>query len=544
MALNVMSPGLEIGCNLKFQQRWEFRNGEDDSSSDDDRSNPSHHRALDENELAHDQIPPGDNESSYSRRPQEKEQASCPDGTGQANEKTKKAKARSKKDNSVKETKKRRANARAGTKKRKGIAYDPSIVSELRAFTKSVVKELEDERIKMVTWMREELDKMVSGDASAHASRKDDTCSGDKTEPALSHACVQNGQASHWKSSAKGVVLALQSERHKTRTRRGRNKRDELQSQHQNSIEENVKMRDRTRANDDAGAQKLKPVKKRQSKGRDSTQPAKRKKTSDPITCPRPTESHVSDGRGSKSKTNVKEIPGTNEPIQSSDPLKSNLQLQPSKLDLSKGALDWNIGFLERPLASKVAPDSSNCQVTLDSRANCRMVEKDNGQNSGFLSQLSSLSNHSNPTGSPECSMFPTISKAAALSRNCMLRINPVQSIFSQREALGSLAQACPRKEGSSNQGGTSEQSTLPRLPTTLYQGMDASFGNGQLSNLENLLRANESALGLRLSDGAMWSNRHSLSEYHAPNNFLSLMRPSSDGRLATFQSPDPKKGG
>ncbi|XP_030454178.1 uncharacterized protein LOC115675598 [Syzygium oleosum] len=549
MALNVMSPGFEIGCNLKFQQRWEFRNGNDDLSSDDDKSNSSRHRASEKNELVHEQISLGDDESSYSRRPQEKEQAVCPDGTDQANEKTKKVKTRRKKDNSVRETKKRLANTGASTKKRKGIAYDPSIVSELRAFTKSVVQELEDERIKMAAWMREEIDKMVSGDASARTSRKDGTCSGDKTEPALSHDHAENDQNQHRKSSAKGVVLALQSERHKTRTHRGRNKREELQSQHQNSIEENVKMRGRTRVNDDAGAQKLKPTKKRQSKGRDSAQPAKRKKGLDPSTCPRPAENHVSNGRGSKSTTNDKEVPGTNQPIQSSDPSKSNLQLQPSKLDLSKGALDWNIGFLERPLASKIAPDSSNRQVTPDNRANCRTVEKENGQNSGFLSQISSLSDHSNPTGSPICSMFPTISKVDALSENCMLRINPVQSRFSQREALnpagrlGSLAQACPRKESSSNRGGASEPTTQARLPMTLYQGMDVSFGNDQLSSLENLLRANESALGLRLSGGAMWSNRHGFSEYHVPNNFLGLMRPSSDGRLAAFQSPDPKGG-
>ncbi|XP_039167249.1 uncharacterized protein LOC120292850 [Eucalyptus grandis] len=422
-------------------------------------------------------------------------------------------------------------------------------MKELGVFTKSVVQELEDERIKMVAWMREEIDKMVSGDASAPVLRKDGTCSGDKTEPALRHEHVENDQARHGKSSAKGVVLALQSERLKSRTNRGRNKREELQLQHQNSIEENVKMRDRTRANDDARAQKLKPGKKRQSKGRDSAQPAKRKKASDPTTCPRPAENHVSNGHGSKSMTNDREVPETNEPLQSTDPLKSNLQLLPTKLDLSKGALDWNIGFLERPLASKITSDSSNRQVTPNNQANCRMFEKENGQNSGFLSQISSLSDHSNPTGSPKCSMFPTISKADALSENCLHRINPVQSRFSQRETLnpagrlGSLAQACPRKEGSLNRGGASEPTAQARLPTTLYQGMDASFSNDQPSSLENLLRANESTLGLRLSGGAMWNNRHSLSDYHVPNSFLSLMRPSFDGRLATFQSPDPKKG-
>ncbi|KAF8013396.1 hypothetical protein BT93_I1290 [Corymbia citriodora subsp. variegata] len=549
MALNVMSPGFEIGCNLKFQQRWEFRNGEDNSSSDDDKSNSSHHRASEKNELVHDQISLGDNESSYSRRPQEKEQAACREGRDQADEKTKKVKTRSKKDNSVKETKKRRACAGAGTRKRKGIAYDPSIMKELGVFTKSVVQELEDERIKMVAWMREEIDKMVSGDTSAHTPRKDGTCSGDKTEPALSHDQAQNDQAQHWKSSAKGVVLALQSERHKTWMSRGRNKREELQSQRQNSIEENVKMRDRTRANGDAGAQKLKPGKKRQSKGRDSAQPTKRKKAPDPTSCPRPAENQVSNGRGSKSTTNDKEVPRTNEPIRSTDPSKSNLQLQPSKLDLSKGALDWNIGFLERPVASKIAPNSTNRQVTSNNQVNCRTVEKENGQNSGFLSQISSLSDHSNPTGSPKCSMFPAISKADALSENCMRRINPIQARFSQREALnpagrlGSLAQACPRKEGSLNRGGASEPSGQARLPMTLYQGMDTSFSNDQLSSLENLLRANESALGLRLSGGAMWSNRQNFSDYHVPNSFLGLMRPGSDSRLATFQSPDPKKG-
>ncbi|OWM72057.1 uncharacterized protein LOC116196238 [Punica granatum] len=166
-------PGFSLLCNPEFHQRWDFRNQEVDSSSDDAKSDSGAEPTLKKHKLVPGLVPPENNESAHS--PERREGTANPEGGfGLITPNTKEASRRRRKEKLVKEEKViKRSGVNREWRKRKHIVYDTGLMDDLQKFRESLVEELRVERENLVGWMKDEMtEKAGNCSGSLRAEKK------------------------------------------------------------------------------------------------------------------------------------------------------------------------------------------------------------------------------------------------------------------------------------------------------------------------------------------------------------------------------------
>ncbi|KAI4302967.1 hypothetical protein MLD38_038652 [Melastoma candidum] len=151
----MMNPSLMMVPDTKFRQRWEFRDGRSELSSDDSLSD-NYDKTMQERSGSASQLPAPENDQGKDHSSSLKAKKVCKPGVGNR----KKAKSDKKKWPDF---------VNLG-----GVAgiFDISISNELQVHMRSVLEDLDAERWKMSTWMREEVEKMSANGAAPQGRGK------------------------------------------------------------------------------------------------------------------------------------------------------------------------------------------------------------------------------------------------------------------------------------------------------------------------------------------------------------------------------------
>lgn len=154
-------PWFSMLCDSEFQQRWEFRNREVDSSSDDAKSGSGTEPTLKKHKPVPGLIPAETDDPAQS--PERQEETVNPEGGhGVITPNPKEATRRHSKGKTVKkekEIKKRSINREY--KKTKAVVYDTALLDDLQKFRESLIEQLRVERENLSEWMKDEMSKMV-----------------------------------------------------------------------------------------------------------------------------------------------------------------------------------------------------------------------------------------------------------------------------------------------------------------------------------------------------------------------------------------------
>ncbi|KAL6990387.1 hypothetical protein U1Q18_047569 [Sarracenia purpurea var. burkii] len=164
----------------KFDQRWEFRRGEDDlySSSNDTISSSGGEPVPKKDKLvSHMMILPENAATKGTPLSQQESQLDphmgIPFESGKAD---KKPIDPSNKKYAVKNKMKRGSMKKSNRKKNRGSMHEPISLDDFKIFMKSMIEELKVARENMFTWMREELKKLVALELASRPTMKEGSC--------------------------------------------------------------------------------------------------------------------------------------------------------------------------------------------------------------------------------------------------------------------------------------------------------------------------------------------------------------------------------
>lgn len=154
-------PGFSFLCNSEFQQRWEFRNQEVDSSSDDAKSGSGIDSVLKKHKLVPGLLPAEIHDPVQSPELQDGN-LNLEVGRGVITPNPKEATRRHGKEKPVKKRKEiSNRDVDRECRKRKSVGYDTALLDDLQKFRESLIEELSVEGENLSGWMKDEMNKMA-----------------------------------------------------------------------------------------------------------------------------------------------------------------------------------------------------------------------------------------------------------------------------------------------------------------------------------------------------------------------------------------------
>ncbi|GFS37130.1 hypothetical protein Acr_00g0050040 [Actinidia rufa] len=159
----------------KFQQRWQFRSGDDDldSSSNDTKSSSRGEPILKKHKLVSNLILPKNVETSNTPLSQQENQLGPYMGIPFELGKSNKMHIGPTSEKHIKNKIKRHSMKRTNRKKDKRSVHEPISLDSFNMFMKSMIEELKVARENMFTWMREEMKKLVAVELGSRTRRKE-----------------------------------------------------------------------------------------------------------------------------------------------------------------------------------------------------------------------------------------------------------------------------------------------------------------------------------------------------------------------------------
>lgn len=182
-------PGFSFLCNSEFQQRWEFRNQEVDSSSDDAKSGSGIDSALKKHKLVPGLLPAEIDDPAQS--PELQDGNANPEvGHGVITPNPKEVSRRRGKEKPVKKRKEiSNRDVDREWRKRKSVGYDAALLDDLRKFRESLIEELSIERENLSGWMKDEMNKMAGNNGNSIGADRNKEANHVNNSPLLQNQC-------------------------------------------------------------------------------------------------------------------------------------------------------------------------------------------------------------------------------------------------------------------------------------------------------------------------------------------------------------------
>jgi hypothetical protein len=602
-----MPPTSNMGEELKFQQRWEFRKGDNefDSSSEESKSSSSGQPVLKKHRLVSSFISDEHDEAIDNDRFQKKGKR-VPGNGGQIKfGKAKKMDARrSRKNNLANNARKSDSQEELNKKKNGTNGYDPAALDDLKIFMESLLKDLKDTRENLLRWMKEEMQKLVADDtAQKSESRKGNY---GRKNIQVQHENFKNNRVQNQNNFEENAQVHHQYNfEDNVQVQHLKNFKDSFQVEHQNNSEDTLHVQPQNHFKEAIQVQRENNFKENIQvqhqnnhdtnivQHRDNLKSGMRAQNCNDGSLKRHFNSNEAAGHHNcyygpttgatasttKEKGELRLVSSVAQNLQSSP----SIQVQHQKnFVLGLSAQNCIDGTSERSVKGKRTADSSKCSKALEDRVDHRQVigsmpstEKDKRERLATTANPIFSSNSSGQVASSMYLTLPTVLTEAGVenyrletspcnyanprssrnkrdvnSSNANVTLNPsaYRGYFHDMQQvgrLGSFAQTGSNIVGCLNQNSTPTTSIGTGFPVPLHQGIGEGLSNPSQLGLKNLPQDNYNIPGLRMNGGAITfsGGSYALSEQYVVNNFHRNSNYIADGGFTGFQTPDLKEG-
>ncbi|EEF51200.1 hypothetical protein RCOM_1687010 [Ricinus communis] len=577
-----------MGEELKFQQRWDFRRGDSDfdSSSYDSKSSLGGEPAHKKHRLA--LIPVNNDEIDATTRFQQKGD-NDPGISGQIvpGKAEEGKRGRSKNVNLAPNKKKRRTRKGAARKKgkTKTSVDEHAALDDLKNYMNSLLEELKVTRKNLVSWMKEEMAKLVEEEKASESERKEGSFRGEENQLKYQNNSEENARVQYQNLFGKNIQVQHQNNFEDYSQLHHQSKFEKnVQTQQIINLEENIELQPQKNCKEKVQVQRHNKIRTgtggRSCNGGPSQRYSRNKKLADSNNTPvledqadysraivllTPTEGNGEDRLALPDKS-----------ISKFGPSDSNLQAQQQKsIVLGIRAQNCNGGSpVKSAKGKRAAKSNDHCQVPNDQVDFSQGIGfiaptgKDKGERSRLYMEPNFSSNSFNQTASSMYLTLPTVLANPHIQnhRPDTSSINYFQPRIPQNQAginaeksdpiLGSSSylgyyQSMLQPEDRSrnysqmsysdissfNQNGTTT-SFVGHGVTVPLQAVSGGFNIPNQFDLESLPRKNSNTLGLSMNGGAIRfsGEGYSLPEPYIANNFHSHSNYRADGRLMTYQ--------
>ncbi|KAJ4831904.1 hypothetical protein Tsubulata_018113 [Turnera subulata] len=186
-----------MGMEVKLQQRWEFRRKDNDSDSSSSDSKSILEPALKKNKVVSSLVAVDDDETSDSSRFQQEDNNnpgdSCVVVSGEAGKRQRGSRRRSQSHKEKKTSPRKKVNA---TKSKTGI-YEQAALDDLKTYMHSLLEDLKVSRENLLTWMREEMQKLAAEGNCSEPERRESSTAGKNVQFQNQDKCEGNLKVQH-----------------------------------------------------------------------------------------------------------------------------------------------------------------------------------------------------------------------------------------------------------------------------------------------------------------------------------------------------------
>ncbi|XP_057978285.1 uncharacterized protein LOC131164816 [Malania oleifera] len=382
-------------------------------------------------------------------------------------------------------------------RKNKGSAYEPAALDDIKIFMESLLDELKVARENMLTWMRDEMHKLMADDARRECTKRQDVAEVYHQNNFKSCLKAQNRNGRSLEQSAGSKRPADSNDHCKNQGDHGQHIDPISSTRTESSHEQIISVQHQN--NRDSG------MKAQNCNGESLERYVKGKRAAD--------------------------YKNFNEVLQ--DQLDYNQTTVPTTSTEKDKEKKW--GSLLKPNFSSNHTDqiASSMYLTLPTILPLPSVENQ---------QLDISRNYIQPRAAGN-KMNMILERG-----NIMLNARTHNGYFSgirREEKIGSSAQLDTRNlAGSSDQKGTLISSTGNGFPVPFHEGLASGFNVLSQANLEHPPQETTNKLGLRMNGGAIRLSGGSRSENHVvANNFSGRLNYKADGGLVAFQTLNQNEG-
>ncbi|XP_037495624.1 uncharacterized protein LOC105645797 isoform X2 [Jatropha curcas] len=534
-----------MGDELKFQQRWEYRrrHSDFDSSSNDSKYSLGGEPACKKHKLA---LVPIDNGETSEVSRFGKKGKNDPGVSGKNEHGTARKGKRG-------QNKKENLSTKRGSRSRKEIsrkgktnnASENAALNDLKSYMHSLLEELKVTRKNLLSWMREEMQKLVAEEKDSESERKEVIFEGEKVQSQYQNNSEENAEVQYQNLFGKNIQVQPQNKLAEYGQAHNQSKfKENVHMQYLINLEENIgvpqknsqenvqlqnrnKVRSSTRARTCNGRPPKRCSKSKKSVDSDTYSPILEDQIdySRAIVLVEPTEENGKERLALADKSNSK-----------SSVTDQNMQQQKS-IVLAIRAQNGNSGSSLKSAKGKKTANSSNHFQLPDYQVNysrtigsITSAEKDKGErpDTSSFSYLQQRTAQNQPAISSERSnmMFGSSS-----------HLGYFQGMQPAEERSRNYAKLSSRDISFFNQNSTTT-SILGDGFTVPLQTVSGGFSMPNQFDMENLPRENNNTLGLTMNGGAIRfsGGGYSLPEPYIANNFHGLPNYRVDGRLMTFE--------
>ncbi|KAM5572440.1 hypothetical protein ABKV19_012480 [Rosa sericea] len=491
---------------------------------------------------------------------------------------------RSGKESSIHDGKERDSHEEGSRKKSKTSVYEPAAMDEVKRFMESLLEDLKVTRENLFSWMRQEMQKLVTDDTLPPLERRErreknllvqhgeiieNTTSKENRQVNNKRKFEENIQIHHQNNSRKDVLVPHETNfEDNVFARHHNNLKETIQVQHQNNSEEaDVQVQCRSNFESDMRAQKCNigslegTARSNQASGYDNGY--------------RVLGKQVDNAQDTRALIPREKFGSFIKPNFQSCSTEINVQMQhQTNYLLGIRPPNYNCRSLESPLKGKERAQSNNFHPWIEQKVDCVRGVRDIGpvasseiERGARLTVPTESSFSSNVSSQVASSMYLTlpsvltrpygedpilgtssytyIQPTAAGNRlgmnyekaNTMLKVNAHYGNFtgmSHQVRNGSLAQIGSRNVSYSDRQSIPSSSIGSGFPVALHQGMDFGVSFPSQASIEYLPRDEKNIRGLRMNEGAkMFSGgSYAVPEDYVSNNFFSRSISKPQGTL------------